>query len=94
MIERQIFDGSFRVVGKRVEAKLCLHASGEALKNAAAFNEAMQSAFPYGRLICCPKGVYRFKTQEEANLHQEIYVANTVAMINKLRKTKKTGKNE
>lgn len=93
MDERQFSEGVVRVVGRRVEPKLCLHASGEALKNAAAFNETLQSAFPYGRLICCPKGIYRFKTHEEANRHQEIYIANTVAMITELSKTKKDGDN-
>lgn len=73
-----------RTIGKRVMPELSRYASGEAMKASAAFNETMQKAFPYGRMICCAKGVYRFRTQHEANLHQEEYIANTMATIAKL----------
>ncbi len=78
-----------RIVGKRTEPRLCFYASGVELKKSALFNETLQSAFPYGRVICCAKGVYRFKTQEEANQHQENYIADTMVLVNGFNKAKK-----
>jgi hypothetical protein len=75
-----------KTVGKRVEPRILAQPSGEALKQAAAFNEMMQSAFIGGKTICCKKGVYRFKTHEEANAHQESYVADTMAYVNRLQR--------
>lgn len=79
-----------RTVGKRVEPELCLHASGIALKKAAMFNETLQAAFPYVRTICCVKGVYRFKTHEDANQHQEDCIVNTIARIYELNRKRET----
>ena len=87
-MKNPLSSGITRTVGKRTELELCFYASGNALKKAASFNESLQSAFPYGRMICCRKGVYHFKTHEEANLHQEEYIANTMARIAELNKIK------
>lgn len=78
-----------RIVGSRQEKKLCLHASGKELVEAAAFNEMLQSAFQYGRVYICKKGVYRFKDHAGANQHQEQCIADTMAYIfNENRKEK------
>jgi hypothetical protein len=73
-----------RLVGKRVELALCVHASGEEIKKAAAFNEMLQAAFPFGKKYVCAKGIYRFKTHEEANFHQEQCIAETMALVSRL----------
>jgi len=72
---------TMRTVGKRAEPALQALASGEALIRATAFNEMMQSVMPYGRTGCIPKGIYRFKTHEEANLHQDECLARHMAKI-------------
>ncbi|MDP1593785.1 MAG: hypothetical protein Q8L80_06020 [Gallionella sp.] len=72
---------TMRTVGKRADPALQTQASAEALKRAAAFNEMMQSVMPYGRAGCIPKGVYRFRTHEEANLHQDECLARHMAKI-------------
>ena len=75
---------NIKTVGRRVMPVLSFHASEVALKKAAAFNETLQAAFPYGKIICCAKGVYRFKSQEDANQHQEGYIAATMVKVNEL----------
>lgn len=70
-----------RIVGKRSEPELASMASGDALMRAASFNEMMQSVMPYGRVGCVPKGVYRFKTHEDANRHQDECLAIHMAKI-------------
>ena len=70
-----------RIVGNRSEPMLSLLASGEALMRAASFNEMMQSVMPYGKVGCIPKGVYRYKTHEEANRHQDECLARHMAKI-------------
>lgn len=70
-----------RIVGKKTDRPLCEAASGEALREAAAFNEMLQNAFPYGKQGHTPKGVYRFSRQEEANQQDEMYLARHMAKI-------------
>jgi hypothetical protein len=70
-----------RIVGKRIEPMLSPLASGEALMRAASFNEMMQSVMPYGKVSCFPKGIYRYRTHEEANRHQDECLARHMAKI-------------
>lgn len=70
-----------RIVGKRSDPVLIPMASGDALMRAASFNEMMQSVMPYGRVGCVPKGIYRYKTHEEANQHQDACLATHMAKI-------------
>ncbi|MFA6920628.1 MAG: hypothetical protein WC216_02195 [Gallionella sp.] len=70
-----------RIVGKRSEPVLTPMASGDALMRAASFNEMMQSMMPYGKVGCIPKGIYRYKTHEEANQHQDACLATHMAKI-------------
>lgn len=70
-----------RVIGQKIERPLSANASGELLREAAAFNEMLQNAFPSGKLGHIPKGVYRFTSHEEANRQDEIYLALHMAKI-------------
>jgi hypothetical protein len=78
-----------RTVGKKIERSLSANASGELLREAAAFNEMLQNAFPSGKVSHMPKGVYRFSTHEEANKQDEIFLAQHMAKI-ELRMNSKT----
>ena len=78
-----------KTVGKKIERPLMADASGSLLCEAAAFNETLQNAFPFGKLGPIPKGLYRFASHEEANLQDEICLARHMAKI-ELRATKVT----
>ncbi|MDO9012985.1 MAG: hypothetical protein Q7U78_14465 [Gallionella sp.] len=70
-----------RIVGRKSELLPTSAASGEALMRAASFNEMMQSIMPYGKIGCIPKGIYRFKTHEEANRQQDECLVRHMAKI-------------
>ncbi len=70
-----------RTVGQKIERPLSANASGELLREAAAFNEMLQNAFPSGKITHIPKGVYRFASHEEANQQDEICLAQHMAKI-------------
>lgn len=70
-----------RTVGKKIERPLSANASGELLREAAAFNEMLQNAFPSGKVSHIPKGVYRFASHEEANQQDETCLAQHMAKI-------------
>lgn len=57
-----------RTVGHRTERAITFSASGELLKEGARFNDEMHR-LPTGNQTFIPKGVYRFRTFEEANRH-------------------------
>ena len=57
-----------RQVGKRREAPLAEHASAALLLEGARFNEAMAHLAPSTFM---PKGIYRFKSHEAMNQHQQ-----------------------
>jgi hypothetical protein len=57
-----------RTVGSRQEAPLAALATGALLAEGARFNEAL-SAFGAGPGF--PKGIYRYRTHEEANQHRD-----------------------
>lgn len=74
-----------RIVGNRHEVKLSERASGELLRAACEFNEALQNAFPFGKFIAIKRGVYRFRSQNEANRHQEQCLTDTMVAIDRIR---------
>lgn len=78
-----------KIVGNQNERKLQYIASGDALIEAAAFNERMQDAMPFGRVGYIPKGVYRFKSHEEANRQQDDALAAHMARIAMARQASK-----
>ncbi len=59
-------------VGKRKERNISLHVSGEAFTEGARFNESLQS-LSTGNQTFIPKGIYHFKTNQEADNHRETY---------------------
>lgn len=67
-----------RSVGRRSAPELALRPSGELLRAAAAINEPLRSLLPGGR-IAAPRGVYRFRTMDEANRQQEAWLAQAMA---------------
>lgn len=46
-------------------------ANASSFKSACQFNEMLQNLFPFGKVLICKKGAYRFKTDQEANEHQK-----------------------
>src|SRR3954467_4616243 len=57
-----------RTVGIRREPQITGHASGDALITGARFSESLSRLAPSTFI---PKGVYRFKSHEAANKHQQ-----------------------
>ena len=71
-----------RMIGsKSGEVVLSGKASGDLLKQGAAFNESLQAFFPSGKTGYIPKGLYRFMTHAEANHHQEECLALHLARL-------------
>jgi hypothetical protein len=67
-----------RQVGHRQEHPITFSASAELLAEGARFNDEIHR-LPTGGLTAIPKGVFRFRSHEEANRHQlECLVAGMV----------------
>lgn len=60
-----------KTVGRRKQRPLNFSASADLLKEGARFNETLQAALPTGNTTFIPKGVYVFKTLEEADRHRD-----------------------
>lgn len=58
-----------RTVGQRKERPVGLLVSGALLAEGARFNDELHR-LPTGETTFVPKGVYRFRTHEDANRHQ------------------------
>ncbi len=69
-----------RTVGQRKERPVGHLASGALLAEGARFNDEM-NCLPTGNTTFIPKGVYRFKTHEEAYLHQLACLAKGMAKV-------------
>ena len=67
-----------RTVGRRVVREPALRPSAELLRVTATINETLGALLPGGR-TCMPKGVYRFRTLEEANRMQAEWLAQGMA---------------
>lgn len=67
-----------RVVGKRQIRPISEKASGFLLKQGAVFNDEMHR-LPTGTTTYFPKGIYRYKTNEEANAHWDSYLIEGIA---------------
>ncbi len=59
-----------RIAGKRKIRPLTRSPSGELLKQGALFNDELHK-LPTGTVLRMPKGVYRYRSHEEANAHWE-----------------------
>lgn len=71
---------SVRTVGKRKERPVSLHPSGALLAEGARFNDEIHR-LPTGETTFVPKGVYRFKTLEEADEHLMDCIAKGMAKL-------------
>lgn len=69
-----------RIVGKLKLRQITLHASSELLKAGCAFNDELHK-LPTGNRTFIPKGLYHFKSHEEANRHWDECVAKGMAEI-------------
>ena len=71
-----------RTVGSRQEAPLAALASGALLTEGARFSEALAALGPGTGF---PKGIYRYRTHEEANQHQQDCLIQFMAQLAMLR---------
>ena len=71
---------NMRIVGRRREAPLSFSASGELLAQGARFNDDLLG-LPTGDAAFIPKGLYRFKTHEEAVAHAQKFLIERIARI-------------
>ncbi len=67
-----------RTVGRRIVREPASRPSAELLRTAATINDSLKAILPGGR-TCVPKGVYRYRTLEEANLQQADWLAQAMA---------------
>ncbi len=71
-----------KIVGKRKERDITFHADGNLLREGALFNtemQKMQSTFRF------PRGVFRYKSHEEADRHMMECVVNSMVAVRKTR---------
>lgn len=71
-----------RIAGKRKERDIIFHADGALLKEGALFNtemQKMQSTFRF------PRGVFRYKSHEEADRHMMECVIDSIVAVQKIR---------
>lgn len=69
-----------RIIGRRREAPLSFSASGELLAQGARFNDDLRG-LPTGDAAFIPKGLYRFRTHEEASAHAQKFLVARMARI-------------
>jgi hypothetical protein len=67
-----------KLVGSRREPKLTEHSSGEALAAGARFSESIAAL---AKCMFIPTGVYRFKSHEAMNKHQEDCLARGMGLL-------------
>ncbi len=69
-----------RTIGHRKERQITFSASATLLKEGARFNDEIHR-LPTGRSTFIPKGVFRFKSHEAANLHQQTSLIKGMTQI-------------
>ncbi len=69
-----------RVIGRRKERPISFSASAELLAEGARFNDEIHR-LPTGGTTFIPKGVFRYRTHEEANRHQQDCLTKGMAQI-------------
>ncbi|MBN4079371.1 hypothetical protein JYT26_01895 [Beggiatoa alba] len=67
-----------RIIGKRQIRSIAEKASGALLKQGAVFNDEIHR-LPTGAVTYFPKGIYRYKTNEEANAHWDLCMIEGMA---------------
>lgn len=73
-----------RQIGKRKEPPITPEATGENLAGGVEFSADMAKLA--GGSVMFPKGVFRYKTHEEANAHQELWLARGMAQLARARR--------
>lgn len=73
-----------RIVGRRGERPIAFSASAALLTEGARFNEEFQK-LPLGKMTGIPKGVHRFQSHEDADLHSQDCLAACMAHASKAR---------
>ena len=68
------------IVGKRRKKTILWHASAEAFIEGVQFNESLQS-LPSGGDTFIPKGVYFFRTHQEADKHRNECLVRGMAAL-------------
>lgn len=71
-----------KVAGKRKEKNIVIHADGALLRAGALFNTGMQKLQSTFRF---PRGVFRYKSHEEADRHMMECVVNSMVAVQKIR---------
>lgn len=69
-----------RVVGRRKERAITYSAEAALLLEGARFNDEIHG-LPGSKAICAPKGVYVFRTHEEADRQQEAWIVETIVRL-------------
>ncbi len=69
-----------RTIGHRKERPITFSASATLLLEGARFNDEIHR-LPTGRSTFIPKGVFRFKSHEAANQHQQACLIDGIAEI-------------
>ena len=69
-----------RAIGHRKERPITFSASATLLLEGARFNDEIHR-LPTGRSTFIPKGVFRFKSHEAANQHQQACLIDGIAEI-------------
>lgn len=78
-----------RIIGHRKEHPITFSASAALLLEGACFNDQVH-LLPSGSSTCIPKGVFRFKSHEAANAHQQnCLVKNMMQVVLERTKLKK-----
>lgn len=69
-----------RVIGNRIAKPVQFHASPLLFEEGCRFNDEMHK-LPSGNRVCIAKGVYRYRSHEEANRHWEESLSGMMARI-------------
>jgi hypothetical protein len=67
-----------RIIGKRLQQAITAEASGTQLAEGARFSESISKL---AGCVYMPKGIYRYKSHEEANAHQLECLARGMAVL-------------
>ena len=70
-----------RVVGKQKQYDITFDASAESLANGARWNDAMHKTFGAGQPGVFPKGVYRYRSHDEADAAWMDALVNRMATL-------------
>lgn len=73
-----------RIVGNRSVKPIQLHSSPFLFEEGCRFNDEMHK-LPSGSRVCMAKGMYRYRSHEEANRHWEESLSGMMAEIKRAR---------